>query len=165
MDMPHRRGPGIANIRHPHPTTHRHVSLVRTDDSVWATLFEHADIVSEGSSELENDRWVYRGTTSIIVRCAIPTSRRDLRADAPAKEQLDARVRAMMLDPHLRLRAVRVARREAQARITGTLDTVHMDIILLPEHGQIRITVDVDANVMVADGRCVKRWEQRANDV
>ncbi len=133
-------GPGIAKVRHPRPQARRAVSLCRTDDALWAWLFERADVLSEGAAEQEGDAFVYRGTTSII----LPVD--DL---VPGERDVSGRVLipAASADPHLRLRAVRVARREAHVRAPGPLETVRMDVVVRFVPEGLRIDIDVDAEV------------------
>lgn len=130
-----RQGPGIAKVRKPQPLATRTVALTRADDTLWTWLFEQADIISEGAAEPEGAVYVYRGTTSII----LPVG--DLHGTAA-------------LDPHLRLRAVRIAHREAQVRAPGSLGPVHMDLLVRSTQHEVRIDVELDAlvDVIVSDG-------------
>jgi len=139
------------------------VSLVRTGESFWAECFDKADVVSEGSVELEDDGWVYRGSTSIILRCVANHIASGETLEGPWGRDQEERLRSMALDPHLRLRAVRVARREAQARTPGMLDTVHSDLLVRAEGGQVRIDVDIEGAVVVAEGRNGRHLERKAN--
>ena len=143
MDERRRPGPGITKVRHPHPVATRVVSLVRAGDGHWATLFDRADVVSEGAAEQEGPSLVYRGTTSIILRWS---AMQQEVAETPSWA-CEERVRAVAMDPHLRLRAVRVAQREAQSRAPGMLGTTRMDLFVRSEEREVRIDVDVDAVV------------------
>ncbi len=123
--------------------TARVVLLVRAGDGHWATLFDRADVVSEGAAEQEGSSLVYRGTTSIILRWG--TMRQG--ADETRCGNVEEKARAVAMDPHLRLRAVRVAQREAQSRAPGMLGTTRMDLFVRSDEREIRIDVDVDAVV------------------
>jgi hypothetical protein len=130
-----RHGPGIAKVRNPQPLATRAVALTRADDTLWAWMFDQADIISEGATDREGTVHVYRGTTSIIL---------------PVGDSL----RTATLDPHLRLRAVRIAHREAQVRAAGSLGPVHMDIVVRSTDHEVRIDVELDAlvDVVVHEG-------------
>jgi len=137
-------GPGIAKVRHPSPHASREMSLTHADDGLWALLFDNADIVSEGAVDREGEDLVYRGTTSIILSTGVLG-----RADDPFVSRL---AQVASIDPHLRLRAVRIARREAQVRAPSTLEPAHMDVGIRFADGGVRIDVEVDA---VVDERAV----------
>lgn len=120
------------------------MSLIHADDALWALLFDDADIVSEGAVDREGVELVYRGTTSIIL---------STRLLGRADEDFVARLaRVASIDPHLRLRAVRIARREAQVRAPSALEPAHMDVVVRSVADGVRIDVEVDA---VVDERAV----------
>ena len=126
-----RQHPGLAKVRAPHPYAPRTVRLVRVQNAHWGPGINAADIVSEGSEEIERQRIVYRGTTSLRLRlCA---------AGPPPV--------TVLLDPHLRVQAVRVARREAQVRASAALDTVFTDTEVALTHDGVCITVELEATV------------------
>ncbi len=122
-------GPGVVKVRHPRPQTTRVASLTRADDGLWAQLFRRADIVSEGATDHEDEGVVYRGSTSILL------------------QGVGQLMHAAEVDPHLRLRALRMARREAQVRAPGLLDVARMDMIVRLVGSVVRIDVDVEARV------------------
>jgi hypothetical protein len=108
-------------------------------------LFDTADILSEGArkgnreaSESENS---YFGTTNIL-----------LTPYAPGFAQLgvdnSTLVRIFAWDPHVRLRALRIACREARVRAQGTIDQVRTEIVVSDGLPGIRIHVDLEARVV-----------------
>ena len=135
-------GPGIMKVRRPQPHSSRMAWLTRADDALWALLFKHADIISEGAADQEEHMLVYRGTTSII----LPTAPLGLDFDA---SRIASLVRVASVDPHVRLRATRIARREAYVRAPGPLQPAHMDLVVRATPGGVRIDVEVEAAVEI----------------
>jgi hypothetical protein len=115
--------------------TQKTVHLIASSDARWALLFEKADIVSEGASRDVGARRAYFGSTNIL-----------LLTDElfPGAGDL-ARIAAN--DPHLRLRAVRTARREAAQRAGGPLDRLHAEITVSSDARGVTVHVDVEAQV------------------
>ncbi|WP_437627584.1 hypothetical protein [Sorangium sp. So ce1151] len=134
-------GPGLAKVQSPPLFQRRRVELVTCSTGRLHALFDHADVLSEGSTRSEEGGLVYYGSTSLHV--ALPP-------DAPRDQALD---RALALDPHLRLRALRVAQREATARAGGPLGPMHAEIRcgLAPRAAttSFALTVDVTARVLL----------------
>ena len=99
--------PGLAKARQRGIVRIETVSRVRGDDAAWRALFERADVMSEGRlgrGVQGEDVWF--GTTSLIL---------------PLAREQDPKLRPFVtsvasLDLHVRLRALRVATREAQSR-------------------------------------------------
>jgi hypothetical protein len=117
------------------------VPLVRGSDAEWRALFERADAVSEGSVVDEGAGKVWYGSTSVILL---------LPADAFAGDfAFLAEVAAR--DLHVRLRAVRLAHREAQLRAPSTLGRCSCEIRVTSEKRGVRIDVDVQAPLIVVD--------------
>jgi len=108
---------------------------VRGTDATWKALFESADAVSEGSLVREGASAVWYGSTSIVLR--MPET-----ASAPEAELMAA---VASKDVHVRLRAVRIARREAQLRAPSSLGVSSCEIRVVPEAGRLRIDVDIQA--------------------
>ena len=128
-------GPGLAKTTKPRLV----VSLARQLHCVTQhgldALLATADTVSEGA--LIDGHW--SGTSSI---------------NLPLPPHLSAtQLRVLMRDPHLRLRIVRLAAREAAIRAPAALDTVRCEVSQRVEHLLLRIVVDVDAWVVHARGR------------
>jgi hypothetical protein len=63
---------------------------------------------------------------------------------------------AVALDPHVRLRAMRVARREAAQRAHGPLDRVRTEITVSPCAKGVAVHVEVEAQVL-RDRRAKRR--------
>jgi hypothetical protein len=109
----------------------RETVLVRACSNRWTELFERADILSEGSARQEAHGRVWYGTTSLI-----------LPADGSDTALLAA---VAARDVHVRLRAVRVARREACLRAPGRLGRLGCEVQVKPDVRGVRIDVDVQA--------------------
>ncbi|WP_437961009.1 hypothetical protein WME76_16180 [Sorangium sp. So ce119] len=134
-------GPGLAKVQSPPLFHRRRVELVTCSTGRLHALFDRADVLSEGGTRNEEGALVYYGSTSLLV--ALP-------ADAPLDPALD---RALALDPHLRLRALRVAQREATARAGGPLGPMQAEIrcglARRAATTSIALTVDVTARVLI----------------
>lgn len=128
--------PGIAKTRELPLIQRRVVELWQSNDYRWRELFAAADVMSEGATRKDVDGAVYYGSTSIVLTLG---SR-----DAVYADKL---VRALSKDPHVRLRAVRIACLEAQLRATGAIGRVHSEFRVKPHQGGACIDVDVHANV------------------
>lgn len=137
--------PGLAKIRSPQLLQRRRVELVSCSTGPLQGLFEHADVVSEGSTREERGALVYYGSTSLVVVMPL---------DAPLSPSLE---RAILLDPHLRLRALRVAQREAIARAGGPLGPLHAEMRVHLAHraaaALLTMTIDVTARVLTMTAR------------
>lgn len=103
---------------------------MRTEDVDWRTLFESADIVSEG----EPNGAAWYGSTSIVLQ--LSTTSPPWRAFIGALAERDL---------HLRTRALREACREAQTRSPSSLETVRAELTFVTQDAAIRIDVDVEA--------------------
>jgi hypothetical protein len=113
----------------------RWTPLARGSDALWKALFEAADAVSEGGVVREGGGQVWYGSTSLIL--ALP-------AETSASER--AFIAAVAgRDLHVRLRAVRLALREAQLRAPTTLGRSNCEIRVGWEARGVRIDVDVQA--------------------
>src|SRR5450432_2851444 len=111
MNLP-LRGPGLAKAQKPPLVTQKTMRLVTSSDARWAELFEKADIVSEGAPRDVGAQRSYFGSTDIVL-VAGEKEHHGSTADL---------VSIAACDPHVRLRAVRMARREAAQRAGGPLD-------------------------------------------
>ena len=127
-------------------------------------LFDDADVISEGRAGIEGGELVYHGSTSVRLG----------RGDDAGIEAL---ARMATLDPHMRLRALRIARREASARAGGPIGTLRAEVSFdatataataattapatatkLPQAGRsqvVSLTIDVSAVVLRRGGRNV----------
>lgn len=139
MVAPREGRPGIAKTRELPLIQARVVELWRSSDYRWRELFETADVMSEGATRKDSDGAVYYGTTSIVLsfqRSASPTT--------------DKVLRAISRDPHVRLRAIRVACLEAQLRATGAIGRVHSEFRVRAHERGACIDIEVQANVFIS---------------
>jgi hypothetical protein len=100
-------------------------------DPRWRELFESADIVSEGSARDEASGRVWYGSTSLIL--ATPGQDPMFLAAVAAR------------DVHVRLRALRMAHREACLRAPARLGRLTSEIHVSADGANVRIDVDVQA--------------------
>ena len=148
MNSAVRLGPGLAKCGVAHPFPKRVLSLVRSADNLWSDWLERADVVSEGAIAHEGGAQVYRGTTSIIVLS-------DRHGGRVPAEAVDSATQVAMRDPHLWLRAMRIARREAVSRTSGSLDRIQVELHVCADARGIRVDIDVEGQVF-ASTRLVK---------
>ena len=125
------RGPGLAKARALPLGAARQMLVVRASSARWADLLERADIVSEGSVRAEAAGRIWYGTTSLILPAAA--------ADVMLLAAIAAR------DVHVRLRTIRVARREACLRAPARLGRLACEIQVKPDAQGVRIDVDMQA--------------------
>jgi hypothetical protein len=139
------RGPGLAKAGRPPLVSQKTMRLVASSDARWAELFEKADIVSEGAPRDVGSKRSYFGSTDIVLMAGqeCPSLGTDL-------------VSIAACDPHVRLRAVRMARREAAQRAGGPLDRLHAEITVSRGSRGVTVHVDVEAHVF-PDRRAVPR--------
>jgi hypothetical protein len=109
---------------------------VRAPDPRWRELFDGADTVSEGSVREEKAGRVWYGSTSLILRIDL--------ADAGGAEPAFLAALARR-DVHVRLRAVRIAHREACARSPCRLGRFTCEIRVESDTRGVRIDVDGQA--------------------
>lgn len=135
-----RRGPGLHKTRGQRLVPRREVELWQTTDYRWRELFEAADVMSEGAVRRESEGLFYYGTTSVLLAIA------SRGGQIPDDEVHDV-ARMLVADPHARLRAIRVACREAQVRSRGAVGRVRAELIVRPDPRGVRVDVDVEARV------------------
>ena len=126
--------PGIVKVREAPLVVARRNLVVRRSNQRWRELFELADVMSEGSARDEPHGRVWYGSTSLI----LPTRGLD-RGDVGLLACLAER------DVHLRLRALRTARREASVRAPSPLGRLVGEIRVTGDTRGVRIDVDVQA--------------------
>ncbi len=143
--MSARRGPGLVKAAGPSLISLSHPRL-RGADARWRELFAQADAVSEGSSRQEGEGRVWYGTTSLIL--LLPASTAEERAFLAA---FCAR------DLHVRLRAVRLAHREATSRAPTTLDRTTCEMHVSTDTRGVRIDVDIQAPLIEGSLGTVRR--------
>jgi hypothetical protein len=123
--------PGLAKTRGLPLVLARRKLVVRTFESIWRELFARADVVSEGSARDEPSGRVWYGSTSVIL---------------PAPEaQAQALVALARRDVHFRVRALRMALREASLRAPSRLGRLTGEIRVEFREAAVRIDVDVQA--------------------
>jgi hypothetical protein len=127
-----KRGPGLAKAKTESLVVEG--KRVRVQDARWRELFAKADAVSEGAARRDADGSVWYGSTSLIL--AIPGATKDERAYYAAVAARDL---------HVRLRALRTARREASIRAPGSLGRSHCEIHVAEDPRGVRIDVDIQA--------------------
>src|SRR4029079_4532391 len=87
----------------------RLVELCNAHDGRFRDILDTADVMSEGQVSIEDGALVYHGTTSVLLL------RRSHGGHLPDLD-VDALARVLRSDPHMRLRTLRIAHREATAR-------------------------------------------------
>lgn len=145
-----RRRPGLAKTTAQRLVAKRRVELWQATDYRWRELFENADVMSEGATRSEGGRLVYYGTTSVLL--AKVSS-----GGGVPDEQAAEVARMVRVDPHARLRAVRVACLEAQVRSDGPIGRIRADLMVRLDTSGVRIDIELEADVSEADSRAVKR--------
>lgn len=131
--MSTRGGPGLRKARGPGFFLRENLTRLRSDDAAWREVFTRADVVSEGA--VSGGDWF--GSTSIILN--LP--------EMPAEDL--AMVRAVASRClHVRLRALRIARREAQSRAGASLLPSQCEIRFDDDSRGLRIDVDVQASLL-----------------
>ncbi len=139
--MNHRAGPGLAKVRTNLLTLRREKVLVVARAGPLLSWLEHADIVSEGAlQEGAAARWF--GSTSIRLSWehATPGCRGPLALDA----------HALRGDPHLRIWALRIARREAELRACQSLGSARAEIVIEVTDRGLSLRVDLEAPLLRA---------------
>jgi hypothetical protein len=127
---------GLRKAKAPAAYVSRSVTHVRSEDARWRELFERADIVSEGKCEHGS----YRGTTNVLLPLM------DL-ASSPEEQAFVSALAPQCM--HVRLRALRIARREAQHRAGVSLEPSRCELrFSTTSKGGVKIEVDVEANLV-----------------
>ena len=136
MHASHASGPGLAKTRGERLVRVRVVTALTTSDARYRAMFETADVLSEGSVVRAADVSTWFGTTSLIL--AWPPG-----LVSPGERAFVAALASK--DPHVRLRALRVARREAALRAPGSLGCLECEVRVVAGDDGLRIDVDVQA--------------------
>ncbi len=113
----------------------RRDGFVRTTEGRWRTLFEDADVISEGAVRDEGGGRVWYGSTSLIL---------ELPVEIPVEERAFVRAVAEK-DVHVHVHALRCAHREAQSRAPGQIGRVVCELRFEDDPRGLRIDVDVQA--------------------
>ena len=133
-----RAGPGLAKIRRVPLTLKREKHLVAVTYGPIRAWFERADVLSEGAVDAGPPP-TYFGTTSILLAW---TEAGQARWGATPLER-----QALACDPHLRVRALRLAREEAELRADGVLGALRAEVEIDSSARGLTLRVDVQANV------------------
>lgn len=124
--------PGPAKVRAITAFLTKEKSFVRTLEGSIRAWLVNADVMSEGAVEAER---TYFGSTSIVLPWSL----------APDPRLRDTRAALSLTgDPHLRVLALRIARREAESRVRGVLDCMRADLSSYPSASGFVIAVDVE---------------------
>jgi hypothetical protein len=141
MSFPHiATSPGLAKVRTPPLVLRRSVELARASPGRWAELVDDADVVSEGRATPEAGRVVYYGSTSVLL---LMRSAGGALPDA----EIGPLARILACDPHVRVRILRVAAREARARAGGVLGTMRAEIDVSAGARGVLVLVEVVAHL------------------
>jgi hypothetical protein len=127
----------------------RIVEVWKSSDYRWRELFEAADVMSEGAVRYELEGPTYYGTTSVLLPF---TSRGGLVPDELARDV----ARLASKDPHVRVRALRIAWREARVRSVHPIGRMRAEFVVRPDSRGIRVDIDVEAQVIGAEIGSVK---------
>lgn len=141
---PLRPHPGLVKVRGAPLVMHRHVSLIVAQHGPFRDIVEAADVVSEGRTEITGGRLVYYGSTSVLLL------RKSAGGTLPDLE-IDTLAALLRRDPHVRLRVLRIAHREATARAGGPLHTVEAEIDVAPSARGVSLLVEVVARLARGD--------------
>jgi hypothetical protein len=141
-----RRGPGPVKAGQIRFVESRAVEVFRSADYRWQELLDRADVMSEGAIRNESDGASYYGTTSLLLTLA---SQGGIVPDE-LSEKLS---RLVTRDPHARLRAIRIACREARVRSVHPIGRIRAELVVRSDVRGIRIDVDVEARVVATGGR------------
>jgi hypothetical protein len=126
--------PGLAKARAaPFAVAARRLFVQTSSDPPWRELFERADVVSEGGARDEPQGRIWYGSTSLVLPGSLGGPDTALLAALASRSV------------HVRLRAMRVAHREASLRAPGRLGRLVCEIHISPAAGGVRIDVDVQA--------------------
>lgn len=120
-------------------------SRVRTTDALWREAFDAADAVSEGAARTEARGQVWYGSTSLI-----------LHLDAKTQEERAFLAEVAARDLHVRIRALRVAIREATVRAGVRLGRSQCEVRFAVDPGGVRIDVDVQAPFIERSGAATR---------
>jgi hypothetical protein len=135
---PTARGPGLAKTTRVPLFHSRTLRLVASSDARWGELFDAADVMSEGAPRGEGSERSYFGSSNIIL----------LIAPEDPNQSVQTLAGAVARDPHVRLRAMRVARREATQRANAPLDRMRAEITVSPCTTGVAVHVEVEASVL-----------------
>jgi hypothetical protein len=119
----------------------RSVDLCQTLDYRWRELLEKADVMSEGAVRREPEGLVYYGSTSLL----LPFESNG--GEIPDREAGHL-AGVLCGDPHVRLRALRIACREAELRSHGPLGRVVAEVFVRRDRRGLKLDIEVEARVL-----------------
>ena len=132
--------PGPKKVQRLPIGSRRTCNFVQSIDYSWRELFEKADVVSEGAVRNESDGPVYYGSTSVLLASS-------LHGGGYAEAQREALSHLLAVDPHARVRAVRLACLEAQLRARQSIEAVRAELTIRLDPRGVRIDIDIEARV------------------
>jgi hypothetical protein len=139
MEMPSvGSSPGLTKIRSIPLVQRRSVELCTAHEGRFRDILDAADVMSEGQVSIEGGALVYHGTTSVLL---LRRSHGGLLPDL----DVDSLSRVLRSDPHLRLRALRIAHREATARAGSPIGSARADLRVDPSARGVIISIEVSA--------------------
>lgn len=141
-----KKGPGLVKAGDACLVSRRFVEVFRSTDYRWRELFEGADVMSEGAVRDEPDGSAYYGTTSLLMPFV---SQGGFVPDELARDV----ARLVQHDPHARVRAIRIACREARVRSVCQIGRIKVELVVRPDPRGIRMDIDVEARVVASSRR------------
>lgn len=139
MEMPSvGSSPGLTKIRSIPLVQRRSVELCTAHEGRFRDILDAADVMSEGQVSIEGGALVYHGTTSVLL---LRRSHGGLLPDL----DVDALSRVLRSDPHMRLRALRIAHREATSRAGSPIGSARSDLRIDPSARGVIISIEVSA--------------------
>jgi len=133
--------PGLAKVRVAPLVRRRLLELITAESGPFRDVVEGADVVSEGrTEETEGGALVYYGSTSVLLL------RRGAGGELPDAE-IEAMAALLRRDPHVRVRVLRIAHREAAARAGAPLGTLRAEIDVSPGARGVALLVEVVARL------------------
>lgn len=139
------RRPGLVKTKQLPLVSRQSRTFARSADHHWQELFEKADVVSEGAIRSEADGPVYYGSTSIL----LPNR---LHGGGYEPEEQPELLALLTVDPHARVRVVRMACLEAQLRARHPIGSVRAEVVIRDDPRGVRVDIDVEANVVAEPG-------------
>lgn len=136
------RRPGLAKTREQPLLVRRSLELWQSSDYRWRELFEAADVMSEGATRSEREGAYYYGTTSVL----LPTT---TAGGALRPSEVEHILGAARLNPHARVRAIRIAYREALVRAAAPLGRLQAELVIRSDPRGVCFDVDVVARVFL----------------
>jgi hypothetical protein len=132
--------PGLAKIRGVPLVQRRRIELRTAHEGRWREILDAADVVSEGRARQEGASLVYYGSTSVLL------PRRSAGGLLPDLD-VASLTAVLRLDPHVRLRALRIAHREAQARAGASMRMMLAEIQINETRRGVIIAIEVTARL------------------